>query len=327
MPRWDLCRSRRAASVEASPHVTGVTETMNKTLVLVIAAFLGGALVGALAVAAYAPSPQTPVEVQGPTPDAAMAVREATPSGAGVEVPSVPAAAVAEAGGEAPPADAGLAARVQELGRGWTRLEGEVARLQARIDGLERRLTAVQPAVSDPVATPPADPTEARRTALVKVGVTEDVAAQLVWREAQTELERLELRDLALREGWFGSDRYREELNRIQTEAPKLRTELGDELYDRYLYAMGEQNRIRVSSVIPGSAAEDAGLRPGDMIETYEGAHIFGFGELRSATSAGERGELVAVQVRRADGSRMQAWVPRGPLGVRLEMGQADPDA
>ncbi|MCU0834608.1 MAG: PDZ domain-containing protein [Chromatiaceae bacterium] len=300
---------------------------MQKTPLLVIAAFLAGALTGALAVAGYSHTDATP-ETAAP-PDAAMAVREAGPSPAlGAEAESASQAAEPDqAEVSASPADAEFQSRLEDISRGWTRLEAEIARLQARIDGLERRLVAAPAAGGERAETAPADPAEQRRTALVKAGLAEDQAAALVWREAQADLDRLELRDLAMREGWFGTDRYREELGRIETEVPRLRAEVGDEVYDRYLYAVGEQNRVRISSVIPGSAAEDAGLRAGDMIETYEGARVFGFNELRRATSGGERDELVPVQIRRADGTRVQAWLPRGPLGVRLDMARADPDA
>lgn len=298
---------------------------MSKTPVIVISAFLAGALTGALAMAGLTPSQQAPAAVHAPPPDSAMTVRQADSPDEQVGEVAEPAAAAADPVAQTPRADPELQARLQELSRGWTRLEGEMARLQARIDGLERRLAAAAP-VSEPAAAEAKEPSEERRSALVRAGLAEDLAADLVWREAQAELDRLELRDLALREGWFGSDRYREELRRIEREAPRLRTEVGDEVYDRYLFATGEQNRVRVSSVIPGSAAEDSGLRAGDMIEYYDGGRVFNFAELRRATSEGERGELVPVQIRRADGL-IQTWLPRGPLGIRLDMGRVDPDA
>lgn len=300
---------------------------MQKTPLLVISAFLAGALTGALAVAGYSRTDDTPETA--PPFDAALSVREARPPAAA----EPDAESTGQAGepeqtqGSVSPVDSGIQARLEDLSRGWIRLEAEIARLQVRIDGLERRLAAAPPPTGEGAESPAADPSEVRRTALVKAGLAEDQAAALVWREAQAELDRLELRDLALREGWFGSDRYRAELDRINAEVPKLRAEVGDEVYDRYLYAAGDENRVRISSVIPGSAAEDAGLRAGDMIESYEGARVFSFNELRRATSAGERDELVPVQVRRVDGTRIQIWLPRGPLGVRLDMGRADPDA
>lgn len=154
----------------------------------------------------------------------------------------------------------------------------------------------------------------------MNAGLAEDI----VWREGRIELDRLNLRDQASREGWMGSDRYREALNAMSEEGSSLREEIGDSAWDRYLYLTGEDNRVAVSSVIPGSAAEAAGLQPGDLIESYAGGQPFGYNDLRQATIEGEKGELVAVRIRRRD-RLIDAWVPRGPLGVRLGMTRAEP--
>jgi S1-C subfamily serine protease len=221
---------------------------------------------------------------------------------------------------------ADLEAKLQGMAAGWSRLDGELQRLRARVVRLEEGRAEAQGAAAD--ATPaPARTPEGRRIALEAAGLDLARAEEIVWRQAQAELERLEVRDLAVREGWFGTDRYRDEIRRLREGQIDLRAELGDDVYDRYLYAAGEDNRLRVDAIIPGSAAEGAGLIPGDLIETYDGAPIFDVPELRSATTGGERGEDVAVTVRRADGTRVQAWLPRGPLGVQLEPTRARPDA
>jgi hypothetical protein len=67
-----------------------------------------------------------------------------------------------------------------------------------------------------------------------------------------------------------------------------------------------------------------AGLAPGDLVETYAGEPIFTFSDLREATTGGERGELVQVRVRRGT-QTFDAWVARGPLGVQLDSGRAEP--
>ena len=38
-------------------------------------------------------------------------------------------------------------------------------------------------------------------------------------------------------------------------------------------------------------------------------------------------GELVPVEIRRADGALEQLWISRGPLGVRLDLASVDPDS
>jgi S1-C subfamily serine protease len=122
----------------------------------------------------------------------------------------------------------------------------------------------------------------------------------------------------------MGSDRYREAVNALAQESGSLREEIGDSAWDRYLFLTGEDNRVSVSSVIPGSAAEVAGLQPGDLIESYAGTQPLEFDDLRRATTEGEKGELVAVRVRRGE-RVLDTWVPRGPLGVRLGTARAEP--
>jgi hypothetical protein len=298
------------------------------------AAFLAGALAGALAMAGRGPD-AGPGEA--PPAEPAVAEREAAGAVASAEPrvrddPGDPAALSAVTAEPAPrpsgPSEdpSALRDRVRELTASWTRMQEELIRLQGRVSGLERQLSA-RSAAADPQRPQRPDTPERRTSVLIEAGVTEDLAADIVWREGQYELDRLELRHNAIREGWFRTDRYREEVSRLEEERPDLRAELGDAVYDRYLYAAGEDNRVRVDSVIPGSVAEAAGLQPGDLIETYDGGRVFTFDALRGATAEGERGETVAVEIRRADGSRVQAWVPRGPLGVRLDLARTDPDA
>ena len=96
-------------------------------------------------------------------------------------------------------------------------------RLRDRMQELERRLAASTPApeaTSQPAERPsrPTTPDD-RRAALEAVRVAEERAADLVWRQGQQEIDRLDLRDIATREGWFGRDRYRDELGKIEEHA------------------------------------------------------------------------------------------------------------
>jgi membrane-associated protease RseP (regulator of RpoE activity) len=206
-------------------------------------------------------------------------------------------------------------------------MEDEVTRLRLRVADLEQRLAAVQ---SKPVKTDAGAPrrlgatADGQRSALVKAGLADEEAAELVRRQGQQSLDRLNLRDVAAREGWLGTDRYREELARLEEGAVVLREELGDEVYDRYLFAAGDDNRVQVDGIIPGSVAELAGLQPGDLIESYAGERVFTFSGLRDLTAGGERGELVQVQVMRG-GQVFDTWLARGPLGVELDSASAEP--
>ena len=58
-------------------------------------------------------------------------------------------------------------------------------------------------------------------------------------------------------------------------------------------------------------------MRDGDLILSYGDQQLFDWGELKAATTEGERGEYVNVTIMR-NGELMNLWVPRGPLGVRL---------
>lgn len=300
---------------------------MGRFPISTVAVFLAGTLAGALATGGLRPAldatqPADPI----PLPETDVPSR--TPDG---EVGNVTMTAATQnlpmgASDRATEQEDSDRDGLKELMLAWTKMQEDLLRLQGRVSGLEQKLAASAPV--DESVRPDRPATEQdRRALLLRSGVAMDVAAEIVSREAQNELDRLELRDLALREGWFGSERYREEVGRLDEERPDLRTEIGEEAYDRYLYSAGADNRVRVNSVIPGSAAEEAGLGAGDLIETYDGGRIFTFSGLRNATAAGERGELVPVDIRRQDGSRLQAWLPRGPLGVRLDLTRADPDA
>jgi hypothetical protein len=87
--------------------------------------------------------------------------------------------------------------------------------------------------------------------------------ARLHDRWIRNQMEIVELSDRALREGWFLQPRHKAELTRLERE---LRQNLGDEEYDRLLYALGKPNRLRAEEVFRGSSASDAGLRRGEII-------------------------------------------------------------
>jgi hypothetical protein len=96
----------------------------------------------------------------------------------------------------------------------------------------------------------------------------------------------------------------------------QLRNSLGDDAYDRYLYASGNGNRVRIGGVLPDSAAAVAGLAPGDVVLSYADERVFNFNDLRRLSYQGEVGEPVVMEVRRSDDSVSQLVMPRGPLGV-----------
>ena len=65
------------------------------------------------------------------------------------------------------------------------------------------------------------------------------------------------------------------------------------------------------------SQAEWVGLQPGDHIMRYAGEPMHAWSDLRRASSDGEAGALVPIQVERK-GRIVELSIERGPLGVRL---------
>ncbi len=200
-------------------------------------------------------------------------------------------------------------------------LREEVARLSGRARPLDPVAAAPEP--PSPPTAPAADPSFDEQ-ALVDAGFGEREVRELRGRMESLELERLYLRDRAVREGWIRTPRFVRELGTIDTKASDLRSELGDERYDWLLFASGQNNRVLVQSVLDGSPASEAGLEPGDAILSYGDARLFGAGALRDATTQGRAGETVEVEVVRGD-EVMRVFVPRGPLGVRLTETQMRP--
>jgi membrane-associated protease RseP (regulator of RpoE activity) len=204
-------------------------------------------------------------------------------------------------------------------------MQADLAELRQRIVQLEQH-DSEQGTENDAAGKRPERPKtpEAQRDALLRAGVAAEVADDIVWRRAQVSLDRLDLRDQAIREGWLNTDRYREELRKINQERVSVRDEIGVDSFDRYLFETGQDNRVLVDSIIPGSAGEESGMLPGDVIENYGEQKVFNFRDLRGATSDGERGELVPVVVRRG-GQRLELWLPRGPIGIGLDATRVDP--
>jgi hypothetical protein len=228
-----------------------------------------------------------------------------------------------------------LAVQVDAIARNWERLENAIDELQQRVTELEQAAastSAPPPATTTATsrmgetAKPPEDYTRKQQNALVAAGVSEEWATDIVWRQNQRELKRLELRDEAIREGWFGTERYINDVRNLSADTTGLRGEIGDEAFDRYLYSLGENNRVVVESVLQGSPAEQAGLLPGDIMLGYAGESLFTYTQLRDATTTGERGETVRVEIQRGE-DILGFQLPRGPLGIRLDAMSINPDS
>jgi hypothetical protein len=201
------------------------------------------------------------------------------------------------------------------------KLEQEVEALRAEVDWLGREAWTEEEAVADKV---PADTESGRPTpkaqdsfdedALVQLGIGAEDAAWLHERSDEFDMEKLYLADRATREGWLLTPRYRLATQGLDRE---LHNELGEELYDRLLYATGQKNRVAVRYVLKQSPAEEARIQVGDVILRYADTRVFNAYDLMRATTQGEAGDPVPVELLR-EGKTVRVYLPRGPIGVRL---------
>jgi len=74
---------------------------------------------------------------------------------------------------------------------------------------------------------------------------------------------------------------------------------------------------VILQHIMHNSPAEQFGLQEGDNIISYNGQRIFTSGELLAATTEGQTGTTVLVEVER-DGQRLNLSLPSGPIGGRI---------
>jgi len=230
----------------------------------------------------------------------------------------------------------------EALARDVAALEAKVAALTAPPGGISAPAAPAPPpaasgasAAPAPAAAPgPAPPPPPTRPAprrfdeeaLVDAGFRPADAQHLRELYETVDLERLYLRDRATREGWMGTPRFAEESRALDERLDRLRPELGEDNYDWFLYASGQFNRVLVADVLERSAAEAAGVQPGDRILRYGDQRVFSASELAGLTTQGRGGDPVTVEVERAGGVQ-RLTLPRGPIGVRLGAERAKPVA
>ena len=238
-----------------------------------------------------------------------------------------------------------LASRVRELEERLAREAADRQRLQARLDEVTTQLAALgrapgaAPAAAAPAAAPvvaAAEPEPASdvpqidysksemERALIAAGLDANAAADVKRHGDSLAMAEMYVRDQATRENWLDTPRFQEEMAAIEEQRYSIRDQLGDDAYDRYLYALGQTNRVRVDDVMSDSPAADAGLQTGDMILRYGDARVFAPDELVAQTRQGNPGEVVRLVVIR-QGELLTVDVPRGPLGLRIAATQSTP--
>ncbi len=136
----------------------------------------------------------------------------------------------------------------------------------------------------------------------------------------QAELDKLSLRNKTARDPKRRRTLYRD----IKTIDTQLRADLGEQNYDRMLFASGKRNRVEVTDVLAGSAADATTIQKGDLIISYGGERIYEAANLYQSTAKGEIGETTLVEVQRGD-EIVSVYVPRGPLGTRFRPVSREP--
>ena len=97
----------------------------------------------------------------------------------------------------------------------------------------------------------------------------------------------------------------------------RLRQELGDDGYERYLAAMGQSTQVTIQGVYESSPAARIGLEAGDQVLAYNGTRVFNTMELRAMSAGQPAGNEAVIEILR-NGNRMQLSIPTGPMGVQV---------
>ena len=160
--------------------------------------------------------------------------------------------------------------------------------------------------------------------ALIETGIPAEQAARIQARLDEYDLKQLYLQDLASREGWLNTARYGKEQREARNAYQELRLEIGDDAYDRMLYALGRTNRVVVRDIMQNSTAEQYDLRANDRIIEYKGKRVFTSQELNALVTQGTTGAPVLLRVQR-DEQQLEFYLPQGPIGIRLATSREQP--
>ncbi len=146
---------------------------------------------------------------------------------------------------------------------------------------------------------------------LVAGGFSVSEAESIVRRESEFQMEQLQIRYETAQAGQpLGAEFYSQ-------NGDRLRDELGEEQYERYLEATGRPTSVRVDAILASSPAEALGLQPGDRITEYDDQRVFDIADLNRLTFEGEPGTTVQMRLVRG-GEEIQIVLPRGPIGVQV---------
>ncbi len=144
-----------------------------------------------------------------------------------------------------------------------------------------------------------------RRDDLIAAGLGAARADWILQRESELRFESMQARFEAR-----NSDNPTDWNDASLNPEAMLRAEIGDAEYELYLESNNRPTSVNISSVMASSPGENAGLRPGDEIVSYDGRRVFSTWELVQQTMGGGGEGTVVVDVMR-DGAPMQIVLPR----------------
>lgn len=155
----------------------------------------------------------------------------------------------------------------------------------------------------------------AKERRLIAVGIPQEQARAITAALEQAVHMRANLRARAAREGWLDTEKYALTLMRLPDGRQVIRSRFGDYVYDQYLYANLEPNRLVVQSVYSDSPAERIGLKKGDMILSLNGERVYSTQDLIAITSVRTEDKELPIVICRG-GSEFVDYVSPGPLGI-----------
>lgn len=221
------------------------------------------------------------------------------------------------------------------------RLETQQARQDAmalELAHLQRELVTSDKRLASTDETPPsedeagrffsteffANPADRNEERLVSAGFSPAEAREINERLDSIAMERLNLRYEMAREGDSDRQGYRQSIANLPSTREFLQANYGDDAYDRYLYASGRSNRVVVRDVYRGSAADEIGLLPGDMVLAFDHRPVYSARDLMAIATNGNSGESIALTILR-NGSQFELYLPRGPLGITTRQTSVKP--
>ena len=226
--------------------------------------------------------------------------------------------------------------RHQQAGSAATDTAFEIAQMRDEINSLTVQLNKIaqkrdaNPEYPKDAKQAPTGANQPRASAasdvdnLAAVGVDPAFASDILRRISQQQFRRMELTNLIITTRSSERQVYAVELRELSQNAISIRTELGDDIYDQYLFESGKNNRVSVDSVMADSPAEIHGIQPGDVIQYYNDTKIIEVGDLQKAALAGDAGSYSNIEILR-DGNLMNLTLPQGTIGVQLQPTRADP--